>query len=46
MRTLVESLKRLYRAGKITIEKLLDMEANRTINTDEFNYIIESEGSK
>lgn len=41
MRTLVESLRRLYAAGKITVEKLLEMEAEGKISNDELNYILE-----
>lgn len=44
MRTLVESLKRLYEAGKVTDEKLLQMVTDGKITSDEKTYI-ESGGS-
>lgn len=40
MRTLVESLKRLYAKGKVTIEKLQGMVADGTITEAEFEYIV------
>ena len=39
MRTLVESLKRLYEASRINKEKLLDMVIRKTITQEEYNYI-------
>lgn len=40
MRTLVESLKRLYKKGKVTKKKLQEMVDSGTITQDEYNYII------
>ncbi|MBE5899504.1 MAG: XkdX family protein [Lachnospiraceae bacterium] len=40
MRTLVESLKRLYKKGKVTKKKLQEMVDAGTITQDEYNYII------
>lgn len=40
MSTLVESLKRLYLAGKVAIEKLSTMKADGKLSEDEYNYII------
>lgn len=40
MRPFVESLKRLYRAGRITIEKLDTFLADGKINEEEYQYII------
>jgi len=40
MRTLVESLKRLYQKGSITIEKLNDMKDSGKITLEEYDYII------
>ncbi len=40
MRTLVESLKRLYRKDKVTKKKLQEMVDAGTITQDEYNYII------
>lgn len=40
MRTLVESLKRLYQNGKITIEKLQEMYNQGKITYPEYEYII------
>ncbi|MCD9025735.1 hypothetical protein [Cohnella silvisoli] len=44
MRTLVESLKRLYNADppKVTIEKLNSLLAEEKITQEEYNYIIGS----
>ena len=39
MRTLVESLKRLFEAGKVTDEKLLQMVTDGKITADEKTYI-------
>lgn len=44
MRTLVESLKRLYEAGKVTDEKLSQMVTDSKITSEEKTYI-ESGGS-
>ena len=40
MSQLVESLKRLYRSGKIDKLKLQKMVKNNKISIEEFNYII------
>ena len=40
MRTLVESLKRLYKANKVTKAKLESMVAAGTITQAEYEYII------
>lgn len=39
MRTLVESLKRLYSNGKITNEKLIEMKDTGKITLEEYEYI-------
>jgi hypothetical protein len=39
MRTLVESLKRLYAAGRVTDEKLSAMLTADTITQEEYDYI-------
>jgi len=39
MRTLVESLKRLYKKGKVTKEKLQNMVDEGTITEIEYEYI-------
>lgn len=39
MRTLVQSLRRLYLKGKVTIEKLQSMVDAGTITQEEFDYI-------
>lgn len=39
MRTLVESLKRIYEAGKITYQKLTAMRDAGTITEEEYAYI-------
>lgn len=39
MRTLIESLKRLYAKGNITKEKLADMIKKKTITQEEYLYI-------
>ena len=39
MRTLVESLKRLYATGKVTVEKLDAMVVAGTITGEEYAYI-------
>lgn len=39
MRTLVESLKRLYNAGNVTKEKLADLVKKKTITKTEYKYI-------
>ena len=41
MRTLVESLRRLYQNGKVTIEKLQEMYNQGKITFPEYEYIIE-----
>lgn len=40
MRTLAESLKRLYEAGKVTDEKLSQMVTDGKITDEEYQYII------
>lgn len=40
MRTLVESLKRLYLQGKVTKEHIDEMYVNGKITADEYKYII------
>jgi hypothetical protein len=40
MRTFVESLKRLYKAGRITKEKLDSFLASGKITQEEYNYIL------
>ena len=39
MRTLVESLKRLYEDGRLTKERLLQRVEKNTITIEEYNYI-------
>jgi hypothetical protein len=41
MSVFVESLKRLYTADKITIDKLNELQANGKITQDEYNAITE-----
>lgn len=45
MKTLVKSLKRLYKTDKVTIEKLKQIKADNKITQEEFTYItvVESE---
>lgn len=40
MRTLVESLRRLYASGKISVEKLVTMVDEGKISQDEMDYIM------
>lgn len=40
MRTLVESLKRLYSNGYVTTEKLTTMVSDGKITQDEYDYIV------
>lgn len=40
MRQLVESLARLYAAGKVTIEHLQKMIEENKISQEEYNYIV------
>ncbi|SHI63457.1 XkdX family protein [Lutispora thermophila] len=40
MSILIESLKRLYNANKVTIEKLQQMIDDERISKDEYRYII------
>lgn len=40
MRTLVESLKRIYKKGKVTKKKLQEMVETGTITQAEYDYII------
>lgn len=39
MRTLVESLKRLYKAGKLTKEQVAERVEKGSISADEYEYI-------
>lgn len=41
MSVLVESLRRLYRDGKVTADKLLEMVSSGKITYEEYEYIIE-----
>lgn len=41
MREIVESLKRLYKTGKLTKAQIAERLAKGTITTSEYNYIIE-----
>ena len=43
MRTLVESLKRLYAKKNVTQEKLADMVKKKTITQEEYQYITAEE---
>lgn len=45
MRTLVESLKRLYAKGNVTLEKLADMVKKKTITQEEYQYITGGDGN-
>lgn len=40
MRTFVESLRRLYRQGRVTIAKLQQFLSEGKINQEEFDYIV------
>lgn len=40
MSTLVESLKRLYKKGKVTKEKLMEMLNKGTITLNDYKYIV------
>ena len=40
MRKLVESLRRLYRAGKVSDETLREMVSGGTITESEYDYIV------
>ena len=40
MRLLVESMRRLYRAGKITLEQVKERLAKGEITTEEYDYIV------
>lgn len=44
MKILVESLRRLYQSGKITIEKLEETLVSGKVNYEEYSYIIEQGG--
>lgn len=46
MSTLVESLKRLYEKGKVTIEKLAAMQTEGKITAEEHQYIISGGSSE
>lgn len=39
MRTLVESLKRLYKRGTLTLEQVAERVAKGSISADEYKYI-------
>lgn len=41
MRRFVESLKRLYKSGRITEERVQQLLDNEEITQDEYNYILE-----
>lgn len=43
MRTLVESLKRLYNSGKLSREQVEERASSGKIDTEEFEYITEEE---
>lgn len=43
MRTLVESLKRLYEAGRLTLEQVQERLAKGTITQEEYDYIVGGE---
>lgn len=43
MRRFVESLKRLYKTGRVTNERLQELLNNNEITQEEYNYITESE---
>ena len=40
MRELVESFKRLYSSGRLTIENIEERKTKGTISEEEFNYIV------
>lgn len=40
MRTLVESLKRLYDAGRLTLEQIQERLEKGTITQEEYDYIV------
>ena len=40
MRTLVESLKRLYKDNRLTKEQILQRVESNKITTEEYNYIV------
>lgn len=46
MRTLVESLKRLYAKKNVTQEKLADMVKKKTITQEEYQYITGGDGNE
>lgn len=46
MKTLVKSLKRLYKTDKVTIEKLKQMKADNKITQEEFTYITVAESEE
>ena len=45
MSTLIESLRRLFLLGKITADKLQQMQANGKITADELTYVTAAEPS-
>ena len=40
MRAHVESIRRLYKAGRITLDRVKEMLADGTITTEEYDYIV------
>lgn len=46
MRTLVESLKRLYSKGRLTIEQVAERVTKGSISADEYQYITGEEYSE
>lgn len=46
MRTLVESLKRLYNRGRLTIEQVAERVTKGSISADEYQYITGEEYSE
>ena len=40
MRILIESLRRSYKAGKVTLDKIKSMIADGKITTEEYDYIV------
>jgi len=45
MRAIVESFKRLYKASRVTKDQLIDRYESGLITREEYDYIIESDGS-
>lgn len=42
MNQFVESMKRLYKDGKVTEEKIMELKKNGKLTMDETNYILEA----